>query len=67
MKWLALALLLLNLLCAGWSRDALASLGWSVTPYREPERLQQQLRPDAMQAAQPDDNDESDNRSPTLL
>ena len=49
---LRIALLILLLANAGyfaWSQGALPSLGWAPQQHSEPERLQQQLHPDARQ------------------
>lgn len=49
---LRIALLILLLANAGyfaWSQGALASLGWAPTQHNEPERLQRQLQPEALQ------------------
>lgn len=53
---LRIALLILLLANAGyyaWSQGALASLGWAPEQHREPERLQQQLRPETLQLKLP--------------
>jgi hypothetical protein len=46
--WLAI-LLLLNALVLAWQWDAFARWGHGPQVHREPERLQQQIRPEAMQ------------------
>lgn len=49
---LRIALLILLLANAGyfaWSQGALSGLGWAPVQHREPERLQQQLQPEALQ------------------
>ncbi len=54
---LRIALLILLLANAGyyaWSQGALASLGWAPQQHSEPERLQQQLRPETLQVQTPD-------------
>ncbi len=51
MKWLALLLLVINVAWAAWSRDALAPWGWAPERHNEPERFEQQLRPDALEPA----------------
>lgn len=51
MKWLALLLLLINGAWAAWSRDALSPWGWAPERHNEPERFEQQLRPDALEPA----------------
>ncbi len=53
---LRLAVFILLLANAGyfaWSQGVLASLGWAPQQHSEPERLQQQLRPEALQLLQP--------------
>lgn len=53
---LRIALLILLLANAGyfaWSQGALVSLGWAPQQHNEPERLQQQLRPEALKLQQP--------------
>ena len=46
--WVAL-LVVLNALALAWQWDALAPWGWGPEQHQEPERLQQQLRPEAIQ------------------
>ena len=53
---LRIALFILLLANAGyfaWSQGALASLGWAPQQHTEPERLQQQLHPEALKLQQP--------------
>ncbi|MCT9811603.1 SPOR domain-containing protein [Acidovorax sp. Be4] len=53
---LRLAVFILLLANAGyfaWSQGVLANLGWAPQQHSEPERLQQQLRPEALQLLQP--------------
>lgn len=53
---LRIALFILLLANAGyfaWGQGLLASLGWAPQQHSEPERLQQQLRPEALQLLQP--------------
>ena len=53
---LRIALLILLLANAGyfaWSQGALTSLGWAPQQHSEPERLQQQLRPETLQLKSP--------------
>lgn len=53
---LRIALFILLLANAGyfaWSQGALTSLGWAPQQHNEPERLQQQLRPEALQLKPP--------------
>lgn len=50
MLWLCCAVLLVcNLGFAAWSKGYLKPLGWQPNDPREPQRLEQQLRPEAMQ------------------
>jgi hypothetical protein len=51
MKVLAGLLLLLNVAWAAWSLDALRPWGWGPEQPHEPERIENQLRPDALQPA----------------
>ena len=46
--WVAL-LVVLNALALAWQWDALAPWGWGPQQHQEPERLKQQLRPEAIQ------------------
>ena len=46
---LCLALLLLNLLFWAWSEGYLRAVGWGPREVNEPERLQEQVRPEALQ------------------
>jgi hypothetical protein len=52
MKQLTGLLLLLNVAWAAWSHDALQAWGWGPERIHEPERMENQLRPDALQPAQ---------------
>lgn len=52
--WLTLLFVLLNLVFAAWTNDYLKPLGWQPADPREPQRLQQQLRSDALQLSPPD-------------
>ena len=52
--WLTLLLVLLNLGFNAWSNGYVKPLGWQPADPREPQRLQQQLRPDALQLSPPD-------------
>lgn len=47
--WLCVLLLLANLLFAAWVRGYLRPWGWQPADPREPQRLEQQLRPEALQ------------------
>ena len=49
MRWLMALLLILNLLTLGWQWDAFARWGWGPNTAREPERVLNQLRPEAIQ------------------
>jgi hypothetical protein len=50
MLWLCAAVLLIaNLLFAAWTNGWLQPWGWQPADPREPKRLEQQLRPEAMQ------------------
>ena len=46
-------LLLLNLVALAWQWDAFARWGWGPNVQREPERLQQQIKPEALQFTLP--------------
>jgi hypothetical protein len=50
--WIAL-LLLLNVITLAWQWDAFARWGWGPNLQREPERLQQQIKPEALQFTLP--------------
>lgn len=52
--WLTLLLVWLNLSFAAWVKGYLQPLGWQPVDPREPQRLQQQLRPEALQPSPPD-------------
>lgn len=49
LKWWLLILLCLNALVLAWQWDAFAPWGYGPQVHREPERLQQQIRPESMQ------------------
>ena len=51
---LVVVLLLINLGFAAWSNGYLKPLGWQPSDPREPQRLEQQIRPEAMQLVSPD-------------
>lgn len=53
MRALIGVLLLLNLVQLAWQFDAFARWGWGPNVGREPERLQQQVRPDAIKFSVP--------------
>ncbi|OYU32591.1 MAG: hypothetical protein CFE39_02070 [Comamonadaceae bacterium PBBC2] len=46
-------LLLLNLVALAWQWDAFARWGWGPNVQREPERLQQQIQPEALKVSIP--------------
>lgn len=46
--WLIVALVLANLALAAWNLGAFARWGWAPDDGREPERLEQQIRPEAI-------------------
>lgn len=46
--WLIVALVLANLALAAWNLGAFARWGWGPDDGREPERLEQQIRPEAI-------------------
>ena len=48
MRWLTALLLVLNLGTLAWQWDAFARWGWGPHTHQEPERLLQQVRPDAL-------------------
>jgi hypothetical protein len=50
--WIAL-LLLLNVITLAWQWDAFARWGWGPNLQREPERLQQQIKSEALQFTLP--------------
>jgi len=45
---LALALVIANLLFWAWSHGGLRLLGWALSDPREPQRVEEQLRPEAL-------------------
>jgi hypothetical protein len=53
MRWLMALLLILNLLTLAWQWDAFARWGWGPNTAREPERVLNQLRPEAIQIETP--------------
>ena len=53
MRWLMALLLILNLLTLAWQWDAFARWGWGPNTAREPERVLNQLRPEAIQIEPP--------------
>ena len=48
MKWMALLVLLANVLWAAWAQDALSPWGLAPVYDQQPERFEQQLRSDAL-------------------
>lgn len=48
MRWLIALLLVLNLVTLAWQWDAFARWGWGPHTQQEPERLLQQIRPEAL-------------------
>ena len=53
MRWWIGVLLLLNVIALAWQWDAFARWGWGPNVQREPERLQQQIKPEALQVTVP--------------
>jgi len=54
-RWTLVVLLwLVNLGFAAWSNGYLKPLDWQPSDPREPQRLEQQLRPEALQLSPPD-------------
>ena len=53
MRWILALLLVLNALTLAWQWDAFATWGSGPNTAREPERLQQQLRPEALKIETP--------------
>ncbi len=53
MRWWMALLLILNLLTLAWQWDAFARWGWGPNTAREPERVLNQLRPEAIQIETP--------------
>ena len=47
-RWSIAALVVLNLALAAWNFGALSRWGWGPDDGREPERLSQQIRPEAI-------------------
>mgnify|MGYP000384969465 CR=1 FL=1 len=52
-RWAIALLLLLNVITLAWQWDAFARWGWGPNVQREPERLQQQIKPEALQFTRP--------------
>ena len=53
MRWWMALLLILNLLTLAWQWDAFARWGWGPNTIREPERMVNQLRPEAIEVETP--------------
>ncbi len=53
MRWWIGILLMLNVIALAWQWDAFARWGWGPNVQREPERLLQQIRPEALQVTVP--------------
>jgi hypothetical protein len=53
MRWILALLLVLNALTLAWQWDAFALWGYGPNTAREPERLSQQIRPDALKIESP--------------
>jgi hypothetical protein len=53
MRWWIAILLLLNAMTLAWQWDAFAPWGWGPNVQREPERLKQQIKPEALQITLP--------------
>ena len=55
LRALVLLLVLLNAVYYAWSHGQLRAYGWAPGEQREPQRLEQQLRPDAIRVLPPDE------------
>jgi hypothetical protein len=53
MRWILALLLVLNALTLAWQWDAFATWGSGPNTAREPQRMQQQLRPDGLKIETP--------------
>ncbi len=53
MRWWMALLLILNLLTLAWQWDAFARWGWGPNTMREPERMMNRLRPEAIEVETP--------------
>jgi hypothetical protein len=53
MRWLMALLLILNAATLAWQWDAFAHWGWGPNTAREPERMANQIRPEALQIETP--------------
>ena len=54
LKGLAMALIVLNLLFWLWSNGSLKVFGWGPVDPREPQRVEEQLRPEVLHVLPPD-------------
>lgn len=52
-RWTLLALLVLNLALAAWSLGIFTRSGWGPADGREPQRLERQVRPEAISITAP--------------
>ena len=52
-RWWIAMLLLLNVAALAWQWDAFGRWGWGPNLQREPERLKQQIRPEALKITRP--------------
>lgn len=62
----ALLLLLLNSLYFTWSQGMLAGLGFAPAQHTEPQRIKQQINPDAVRLLSPQELQQSDNNPDKL-
>ena len=53
MRWWIGILLLLNVIALAWQWDAFGRWGWGPNVQREPERLKQQIKPEALKITLP--------------
>lgn len=53
-KVLAMTLMVLNLLFWWWSNGSLKMFGWGPVDPREPQRVEEQLRPEVLRVMPPD-------------
>ena len=53
MRWWIAILLLLNAMALAWQWDAFGRWGWGPNVQREPERLNQQIKPETLQITIP--------------
>lgn len=54
LRMVVLVLVLLNSAYLAWSQGWLLGLGYGPTPQREPQRLSQQIRPEALRLVSPE-------------